>query len=425
MANAIAAFGRGYVPPSADKLWDSFLSKEKARIERSMALIKESWPHTVCTILRVNRQGGTLGSLAVNILVSSPRGLMFLKAVDNSVGAMGALSDAIKEVGPSNVLQVVSYVGPSTESFEDFVLAKFPHAFWSPSTLDSVHMLMEDIAEMDLMKTIVSSAKEIEQCIHRSSLSIFTEIVKQSSNQLAAKLAPSYCIVKKIFELKEALQELVVSEEWKQWKHTSGEVINIEAPVLGYKFWEKVHLFLQLLEPFVRVLIELNIDKTVMGDVYFWRFEALEAIRGHMLNPKYFGRSQTKDKSVIRGWKATLERYEYDNAARQILREQLSSYCRLEGSCGEEDAMDCRDKMDPVAWWENFGFEMPHLRTLAIKILSQVSSVAMCQETWIDDEFLRRQVDDILRVVKEYIVFVRNNLKLQCRRNGTNKYWYR
>lgn len=131
------------------------------------------------------------------------------------------------------------------------------------------------------------------------------------------------------------------------------------------------------------------------------------------------GGGQTKDKTVMRGWKATLDRYECDSACRQVLREQLSSYCRLEGSLGDEDAVECRNKMDPVAWWENFGFETPHLQTLAIKILSQVSTVAMCQETWIHDDFPSQESVAKLEVLKkEDLVFVRNNLKLQSLRNG-------
>lgn len=453
MTKAIAAFGPDYEPPTLDVLDDSFLSKEKARIEKSMALIKESWPHTACTILCVSRLDN-VGCLCINVFISSPRGLMFLKEVDISENNgdknafIGVLCDSIGEVGPLNVLQILSYLGTSTESFESLVLSKFPHIFWSPCTLHSVRMLMEDISEMDWMKPIFLCAKRIDQRIlttQHSSPFVLTQNLKKCSNPLV----PSYCIVQKIYELKQALQDLVVSEVWKRWKMTNEDDIKIEAAILGEEFWAKAHLLLQLLEPFVELLAALDIDKSVMGDVYIWRFQALEVLRskgiddsalcnlealiesrwdmffsplhaaGYILNPRYYGRGQTKDKTVMRGWKATLDRYECDSACRQVLREQLSSYCRLEGSLGDEDAVECRNKMDPVAWWENFGFETPHLQTLAIKILSQVSTVAMCQETWIHDDFPSQESVDKLEVLKkEDLVFVRNNLKLQSLRNG-------
>ncbi|ONI01040.1 hypothetical protein PRUPE_6G118200 [Prunus persica] len=102
-----------------------------------------------------------------------------------------------------------------------------------------------------------------------------------------------------------------------------------------------------------------------MGDVCDWGVQALEAVKskdvdngtlsqleelienrrdalfsplhaaGYILNPRYFGRGQTRDKTVMRGWKATLDRYEYESADRRVLREQLNSYWRLEGSFGD------------------------------------------------------------------------------------------
>ncbi|RVX20001.1 hypothetical protein CK203_004817 [Vitis vinifera] len=380
-----------------------------------MALVRESWPHTGCTILCVNRLCRTQGRYYTNIFVSSPRGLMFLKALDINDGDgmdnmfVDVLSDAIMEVEPTN-----------------------------------------DITKLDWIKPIVLCAKEIDECIltyQRSSLCVLT---LESSDPLSTKFAPSYCIVERIFELKQALLGVVVSEEWKQWKLTIQEdVLNVETAILGDNFWSRACSLLQFFEPFVRLLTTLDIEKSVMGDVFNWRVQALEAVKskgvddillnqlellieskwdmlfsplhasGYILNPKYFGKGQSKDKTIMRGWKATLDRYESDSATRRVLREQLSSYWRLEGSFGEEDAVDCRDKMDPVAWWENFGFETPHLQTLAIKILSQVSSVSMYQETWQDNEFLCQTAVNGLGVERaEDLVFVRNNLRLHSQRNG-------
>ncbi|XP_057956504.1 uncharacterized protein LOC131149774 [Malania oleifera] len=458
MAKAIATFGPGYEAPTMDKLSDLFLTKEKDRIERAMVLFRESWPHTGCTIYCINQLDGTLGCLCFNIFVSSPRGLMFLKAVDISNGDAadnllpGVLEDSIMEVGPANVLQIISHLSHVSESFESLISSKFPHIFLSACTSHSICMLMEHIAELEWIKPIVSCAKGIEQCIlayQRSPLCNFTQNFKQQSDPCAAKFAPSCCLVQSIFELKQTLREVVASEEWKQWKLSIQEdVINIESAILGDDFWGGAHLLLQLIEPFLRSFAILNVDKSVMGDICDWRVQALEAVRskgiddialnqlevlmenrwdmlfsplhaaGYILNPRHFGKGQTKDKTVMRGWKATLERYECNGAGRRVLREQLSSYWRLEGSFGEEDAVDCRDKMDPVSWWENFGFETPHLQTLAIKILSQASNLVMCQEGWQDD-IPCREIGSRLGVGRvEDLLFVRNNLRLHSQRSG-------
>ncbi|XP_031250194.1 uncharacterized protein LOC116114653 [Pistacia vera] len=461
MLKAISAFGPGYELPSIDKFSDSFLSKEKERIEKFMASIRESWPHTGCSMLCISRLDSTLGYFHISIFVSSPRGLIFLKAVDiddtdeteNLFASV--LIDAILEVGPTNVLQIISHLGHPCKSSESLVLSKFPHIFWSPCTSHSIHMLMEEIAGLEWIKSIVSCAKEIEQLMmyyQHAYPGLFTHNLKESSDPLSAKFAPSYCFIQRIFELKQVLQEAVVSEEFKQWKlNMQGDNVIVESAILGDDFWCKVHLFLQLCEPFVRLLATFDIDKSPMGIVHEWRVQALEAVRtrgidstalnqlevlienrwdllfsplhavAYMLNPRYFGRGQSKDKTLMRGWKATLERYECDSSARRILREQLSSYWRLEGSLGEEDAVEFRDKMEPVAWWENFGFETQQLQTLAIKVLSQVSSVAMCQEIWQENDFPCRETANRLGVDRvEDLVFVRNNLRLHSQRYGNS-----
>lgn len=164
LVKAVAAFGPGYEPPSVDKLTGVFLSKEKRRLEKGMALVRRSWPHTGCTILCLNNLDGTLGGFHISILVSSPRGILFLKAmeikddVDNAL--ISVLSEAVMEVGPTNVLQIISHLGYGSECFESLMNSKFPHIFWSPSSLHSVRLLMYDLAELDWIKPIVLCARD-------------------------------------------------------------------------------------------------------------------------------------------------------------------------------------------------------------------------------------------------------------------------
>jgi len=456
MIKAVAAFGPGYEPLSIHDLCGSFLSKEKERIDKYMTLVKESWPHTGCTLLCIGRLHGILGTFQVNIFVSSPRGLSFLKAaiVDNIDGPsnslLSILGNTVMEVGPTNVVQIVSRLGHASAYSESYTLPEFPHIFLSPCSSHSIHILMEDIAKLDWIRPVVLCAKEIEKCIttfQNFFPRVFTQNVKGTSDSFFARIAPSCYIVQKIHELKLAFQEVVVREEWKRWKLSiAQDVGSVEAAILGEDFWSRALVLLKICEPFIKLLVVLNIDtdRCVMGDVHDWRVQAIDMVKstgidvcllnqlerlienrwevlfsplhsaGYILNPKYFGRGQSKDKIIMKGWKTTLERYECESAVRRVLREQLSSYWRLEGSLGEEDAVDCRDKMDPVAWWENFGFEIPHLQTLAIKVLSQVSSVAMCEEIWQHNGNPCEDTSSGLGLGKwEDLVYVQKNLRIQ------------
>ncbi|CAI0544577.1 unnamed protein product [Linum tenue] len=461
MVKAIGAFGFEYEAPSVDELTDS-LSREKCRIEKTVSLLRDSWPHTGCSIVCVAAPSdGGSGSSRASLFVSSPRGILFLKSADVDGSSDGtsplidALTEVIEEVVPANIVQVISHLDGVSKSYESSISSKFPSIIWSPCTRQSMETFMEEVSELEWVKPIISHGKAIEEGMgvyHGNSQPLSLLNLKDDSDPISTKLAPSYCFLKKISELREPSLEVIASEEWKQWKLSFGkDVSTIECSISGDSFWNKVQLLLQLYEPFVRGITSVDMDKSPPGAVCDWRIQAVEALRkdnkvsdqgllnqleglidtrwdtlfsplhaaGYILDPRFFGKGQGKDKHVMRGWKTVLEKYQTDSNGRRILREQLSSYWRQEGSLGEEDAVDCRDKMDPVAWWENFGSETPDLQTLAIRVLSQVSSVGMCDEIWQTNGSSYQDVANRLGVQKaEDLFFVRNNLRLHSQRNG-------
>jgi len=453
MAKAIGAFGSGYKPPSMDQLSGSLLSKEKARIEKALALAKESWSHTGCTILCANRLDGSVGCFCVDFFVASPRGVIFLKEVDIIEGDgpdsqfIKELAEVIVEVGPSNVLQVITHIsGEASDAFESVLISKFPHIFWSHCSSHSILFLLEEVAQLDWIQSVVSSAKELEQCISTFN----SNILKEPLDPVSKKFAPSYCLVRRIVNKKSVLEELVASENWKQSK-PSNSAFDAETLISSDDFWSKTNSMLEVCEPFVRLLAEFDVDKSLMGDIYNWRVLSLEALRAskidestlyqlemliesrwdklfsplhgaaYMLNPRYFKKGQKKDAHLIRTWNATLERYEADIEARKVLGKELSIYQKVEGCFGEEDAIESRDKMEPVSWWENFGFETPHLQNLAIRVLSQVSSAEiMCRESCRCDKMTCKEAVQMFGLASDRakdFVFVRNNLRLQSLRN--------
>ncbi|KNA17482.1 hypothetical protein SOVF_079610 [Spinacia oleracea] len=465
MVRTVGAFGPTYELPSMENLSSTLLSKEKLRLDRALTLARESWPNTGCTILCVNRLDGSLGCFCVNFFVASPRGVMFLKEVDIIEGDVpdnlfiDELTNVIAEVNPSNVFQVITRIGGQvSDVFESVILSKFPNIFWSHCTSHSVLLLMEEMADLDWVKEVVSGAREIEKCVSdfQTSSSTCTDIdIKGSTDKVSQKYAPSFLLVRKILDIKSTLCELVVREEWKQWRLGNALEFgfNVEEIIARETFWDRANLMVEVFEPFMRLLATFDVDKSIMGDVYNWQVLSLEALRNkgvkdellsnqvemlvenrwdklfsplhgvaYMLHPKYYGNGQCNNKSLMRAWNATLERYEGGFEARRVLREELGVYWRAEVCFGEEDAAECRNNMDPVTWWENFGFETPRLQTLAIKILSQIPSAAiMCEESWqLCDSMPCREAVEKLGFGSDQakdFVFVRNNLKLQALRH--------
>lgn len=107
----------GYKALGYEKLRTVLVDKEKARLELAMAPLKASWNIDGCSIFMDGWIDCRNRSL-INIIVSSISGPYFLRAIDcfgikkNTMFLKDQLCDAIAEVGPSDVIQVLTDVAP-------------------------------------------------------------------------------------------------------------------------------------------------------------------------------------------------------------------------------------------------------------------------------------------------------------------------
>ncbi|KAK2970929.1 hypothetical protein RJ640_026581, partial [Escallonia rubra] len=72
------------------------------------------------------------------------------------------------------------------------------------------------------------------------------------------------------------------------------------------------------------------------------------------------------------------------------------------------------EKLNPVAWWEQFGNNCPDLHTFAIRVLSQCTSATGCERNWSAFEFIHSKKRNRLEHKRlNDLIFVRYNLKLR------------
>lgn len=117
MVRAINNGPMGYKPPGYERLRTVLVDKEKARLEKAMSPLKASWSADGCSIV-MDGWTDCRNRPLINIIVSSISGPYFLKAIDcsgqekNTMFLKEQLCDAIAEVGPSNVVQVITDAAP-------------------------------------------------------------------------------------------------------------------------------------------------------------------------------------------------------------------------------------------------------------------------------------------------------------------------
>lgn len=111
MLTAVAKYGPAYAVPNYNTLRTTLLDAEDDRLQKELQPVKDSWPGTGCTIVSDGWSDAANHPL-INKLAVSPGSAVFLGCDDTSGSTKSAafiaadLEHYIKEVGPSNVVQV-------------------------------------------------------------------------------------------------------------------------------------------------------------------------------------------------------------------------------------------------------------------------------------------------------------------------------
>ena len=134
MVHAIATAGPSYVLPGETKLRTSILEREVSKITMQKEVFKQTWVTFGCSIVMDGWTDIAKRPL-INIIVTCRDGPYFLRAIDCSGKRKDAtfqfelLRDAIEEVGPSNVVQVVIDAAAMCRSTGLLIQGRYKHIF--------------------------------------------------------------------------------------------------------------------------------------------------------------------------------------------------------------------------------------------------------------------------------------------------------
>lgn len=114
----------------------------------------------------------------INILVSSCAGTTLLRVVDASAPGLSITGEwiyshikkAIEEVGPHNVVQIITDNGSNCAKMGEFVEQDYPSIVWTPCASHSLDLVMEDIAKLPWVEPTLEKALRIitlSQEIHK------------------------------------------------------------------------------------------------------------------------------------------------------------------------------------------------------------------------------------------------------------------
>ncbi|XP_027336589.1 uncharacterized protein LOC113850304 isoform X2 [Abrus precatorius] len=456
MVDAIASRGPGFERPSHHELRGWILKNSVEEVKNDIDRCKMTWGRTGCSIL-VDQWTSETGRILISFLAYCPEGIVFLKSLDATEISTSAeflyelIKQVVEEVGVGHVLQVI------TSGEELYAIAgrrltdTFPTLYWSPSAAHYIDLILKDFGNLDWISAVIEQAKSITRFVYN--YSAILNMVKRYTlgNDIVdpsfSRFATNFTTLKRMVDLKHNLQALVTSQEWVDCPFSKKPAgLEMLDCLSNQTFWSSCDMIVRLTAPLLKVQrIAGSEMRPAIGYVYAGMYRAKEAIKkalvkredymvywsiihhrwerlwhhplhaaGFYLNPKFFYSIQGDMHSeILSGMFDCIERLVPDTRVQDKIIKEINLYKSAAGDFGRKMAVRARDNLLPSEWWSTYGGGCPNLSRLAIRILSQTSSVMSCKRNQIPFEQIINTRNYIERQHLTDLIFVHCNLRLR------------
>ncbi|PON53798.1 Zinc finger, BED-type domain containing protein [Parasponia andersonii] len=464
MVDAVAECGTGYRAPGYEKLRSSLLEKVKGDIHDCYKKYREEWKETGCTILCDMWSDGRTKSFLV-FSVTCPKGTLFLKSVDVSANKddpnymFELLESVVLEIGVENVVQVVTDTAASSSSAGRLLMAKYNSLFWSPCASCCIDKILEDIGKLDWVNTVLENAKTITRYIysHSWTLNMMRKFTggRELIRPRISRYVSNFLSLRSIVIQEDNLKHMFSHTEWLSSMYSRRpEAQAIKSLLYLDRFWKDAHEAVSVSEPFVKILRIVDGDMPAMGYMYEGIERAKISLKAYykgveqnykpiwdmierrwnlqvnlslhaaaaFLNPSIIYNPIFKiDARLRNGFQEAMSRMATTDNDKMELTKEHPAYIGAQGALGTQFAIMGRLLNAPGDWWVGYGYEIPTLQRVAIRILSQPCSSHWCRWNWTTFESLHSKKRNRQELEKlNDLVFVHCNLWLQatCQSRG-------
>jgi hypothetical protein len=143
---------KGYKSPSNEKARTMLLDKEKAKIQRALTRFIDDWGNFGVSIVS-DGWTNVRNQHLINVLGVSATSAVFLAAHDSSsiIPSPQNISDlllkTIIDVGPSNVIQVITDNASNCKGAGKIIELNYPHIFWFGCLMHNLILLMHGVVK--------------------------------------------------------------------------------------------------------------------------------------------------------------------------------------------------------------------------------------------------------------------------------------
>ena len=214
----------------------------------------------------------------LNIIVTSSAGPYFLKAIDcrgklkDATFMLEILKDAIEEVGPSNVVHVITDAALVCRVAGLMIESRYRHIFWTPCCVHALNNVLKDNEKIYWISKLISDARKEQMfiCNHHTSLAIYRmKSRKRCLKPAEIRYATYFILLEHMVEVYASLQATVVSQEWNAWfESKSTQAKKIRDMILNEYWWVEGKYVVSFKSPIVELIRYAYFDSPSLGEIY-------------------------------------------------------------------------------------------------------------------------------------------------------------
>ncbi|XP_020525747.1 uncharacterized protein LOC110007658 [Amborella trichopoda] len=225
----------------------------------------------------------------VNFLIGCPRGIVYHSSIDLSIkrhtGKLicAHLEKIVYEVGPENVVQVVTDNAANYRKASLLLMERRPNLYWTPCAAHCINLMLKEIGKLKRVKYCILKSTLITSFIYNHTYlhalmreHCMREIVRESTTRFAT----AFLTIQSILVNKAGLRSMIRSNEWQTDKAAMSQLgRQVETTLLNKRFWARCNHVVSVTKPLEWALrLSDSDDKPAMGFLFDAMRRAGEAI---------------------------------------------------------------------------------------------------------------------------------------------------
>ncbi|KAK8626096.1 hypothetical protein V6N13_133748 [Hibiscus sabdariffa] len=276
--------------------------------------------------------------------------------------------------------------------------------------------MLEDISKQDWVGIVLEEAKRIARYIYSDAwiLNMMRKFTggRELMRPRITRSVENYLTLRSIVIQEDNLKHVFSHSEWISSIYSRrSDAQAIKSLVYLERFWKSAREAVSVTESLVKIVRIVDGDMPAMGYIY----EGIERAKAAFLNPSIFYNPNFKiDLRMRNGFQEAMLKMATTEKDKIEITKEHPVYINAQGALGTDFAIMGRTLNAPGDWWASYGYEVPTLQRVAIRILSQPCSFHWCRWNWSTFETIHTKKRNKPELEKlNDLVFVHCNLWLQ------------